>query len=99
MAGNRIDEVLTERGSKYGPFSGHASATMDIKRMAHRRLTDNVNFIAMDDVSRDVVLEALDMIAHKIGRIVNGDPMYDDSWRDIAGYATLVEKHINGERK
>jgi hypothetical protein len=34
--------------------------------------------------------EALDMICHKIGRIINGDANYDDSWRDIAGYAQLV---------
>jgi len=38
--------------------------------------------------------EALDMIAHKIGRIVNGDPDYEDSWRDIAGYATLVADRL-----
>ena len=30
------------------------------------------------------------MIAHKMGRIVNGDPYYDDSWVDIVGYAQLV---------
>lgn len=30
------------------------------------------------------------MIAHKIGRILNGDPNYRDSWDDIAGYAKLA---------
>jgi len=35
--------------------------------------------------------EALEMIAHKIGRILNGDPNYADSWHDIAGYAKLAE--------
>lgn len=34
------------------------------------------------------------MIAHKIARILNGDPDYDDSWVDIAGYATLVVKKL-----
>ena len=41
--------------------------------------------------------EALEMIQHKIARIINGDPNYADSWVDIAGYAQLVvnelEKH------
>jgi hypothetical protein len=37
------------------------------------------------------------MIAHKLGRIVNGDPNYVDSWVDIAGYATLVAKRLQGE--
>lgn len=36
------------------------------------------------------------MIQHKIGRILNGDPAYADSWHDIAGYATLVEKECDG---
>ena len=40
--------------------------------------------------------EALEMIAHKIGRILNGDPDYDDSWVDIAGYAQLVADRLRG---
>jgi hypothetical protein len=36
--------------------------------------------------------EALDMILHKIARIVNGNPNETDHWHDIAGYATLVEQ-------
>ena len=43
--------------------------------------------------------ESLDMIQHKIGRILNGDPTYDDSWKDIAGYATLIVNELNGEIK
>jgi len=38
--------------------------------------------------------EAVEMIAHKLGRIVNGDPHYDDSWVDIAGYAKLVSDRL-----
>jgi hypothetical protein len=34
------------------------------------------------------------MIAHKIGRILNGDPNYADSWIDIAGYAQLVADRL-----
>jgi hypothetical protein len=40
--------------------------------------------------------EALEMIANKIARILNGDPDYADSWTDIAGYATLVAERLNG---
>ena len=43
--------------------------------------------------------EALFMIAHKIGRIINGDPDYADSWIDIAGYAKLVGDRLNGEER
>ena len=39
--------------------------------------------------------EALDIIFHKIGRIINGDPDYADSWHDIACYAQLVGDRLN----
>ena len=42
-------------------------------------------------------VEALDMIATKIARILNGNPDHVDSWIDIAGYATLVADRLKGE--
>jgi len=39
--------------------------------------------------------EALEMILHKIARILNGNPNYADSWQDIAGYAQLIVKRLN----
>lgn len=33
---------------------------------------------------------ALTMIAHKIARVVTAQSYDEDSWQDIAGYATLV---------
>jgi hypothetical protein len=40
--------------------------------------------------------EALEMIVHKIGRIVNGNPDVVDHWVDIAGYAKLVSDRLQG---
>jgi len=84
-----VDNTLQERGNRYGKFSGHALATQQLKHMMHthsgwHKLSDSQ-------------AEALDMIAHKIGRILNGDPNYADSWHDIAGYATLVDNQLNGK--
>jgi hypothetical protein len=45
----------------------------------------------------DDQIEALDMIASKIARIVNGNPDHVDSWVDIAGYAQLVADRLQGE--
>jgi len=42
--------------------------------------------------------EALDMICSKISRIVNGDPDYDDSWVDIAGYAQLIVNRLREDQ-
>lgn len=34
--------------------------------------------------------ESLEMIAHKVGRILGGDYNHRDHWADLAGYAKLV---------
>ena len=38
--------------------------------------------------------EALEMIRHKIVRILNGDPEFHDSWHDIVGYAKLAADRV-----
>jgi hypothetical protein len=88
---NDIQATLAERGKRYGDFEGHARITMDIKNVIHASCADR-NQILCDDQ-----MEALHMIAHKIGRIINGDPDYADSWHDIAGYAQLVANRLNAK--
>ncbi len=85
-----IVATLTERGHRYGKFSGHAQVTQGIKRIMAEHARAN------DKTFTDSQWEALEMIAHKIGRIVNGDPDYADSWIDIAGYAKLVADELQG---
>ena len=38
--------------------------------------------------------ESLEMILHKIARVIAGDANYDDHWRDISGYAFRVEETL-----
>ena len=81
-----LDTLLQERGSRYGKFVDHAQVSQDLKRVIWERshdLTDSQH-------------ESLEMIFHKIGRIVCGDPNYIDSWDDIAGYAKLVADQLRG---
>lgn len=37
------------------------------------------------------------MVQHKIGRILSGNFTEPDHWRDIAGYATLIERILTGD--
>lgn len=85
-----INKVLTERGGRYGTFTGHAEVTQLLKTVISSGLTKRNKTLAPDQQ------EALDMICHKIGRVVNGDADYDDSWVDIAGYAKLVADRLQG---
>lgn len=86
-----VDATLAERGSRYGKFKDHAKITQELKRAIFRHL----DTVSKADLAADQ-LEALEMICHKIGRIVNGDPNYADSWIDIAGYAKLVADRLEG---
>lgn len=83
-----IDKILDERGARYGKFKDHAQISQDIKTMMYNN--GRWQQLASDQA------EALEMIAHKIARILNGDPNYADSWIDIAGYAQLVADRLQG---
>lgn len=87
---NEIDAILDERGSRYGDFLSHARITQTLKDFTYLVLRNRQKTLAPDQQ------EALDMIFHKIGRIINGDPDYADSWVDIAGYAKLVSDRLQG---
>lgn len=86
---SNVEETLQERGKRYGEFADHARISQDLK--AQMRKTPCYNLLAPDQ------REALEMIQHKIARILNGDPDYHDSWLDIAGYATLVEQRLRSQ--
>jgi hypothetical protein len=83
------DAMLADRGTRYGTFAGHARISQNIKDAIFGAMEqDKFDALAADQV------EALEMIAHKIARIVNGDPNYADSWVDIGGYAKLVSDRL-----
>lgn len=83
-----ITQTLTERGNRYGKFTGHAAVTQALKAVMYSH--NGWSRLAPDQK------EALEMVVHKIGRVLNGDPDYADSWVDIAGYAKLVADRLEG---
>lgn len=100
---SEVDQTLAERGERYGPFNSHAAITQSIKTaMSGFGYSPNgcFNTVHRTNWSRlsHAQREALEMIAHKIGRILNGDANYADSWHDIAGYAQLVENELNATK-
>lgn len=84
--------LVGERGKTHGKFSDHARITQSFKRLAHAELyrrhqrgqpplTDQQN-------------ESIDMILHKLGRIIAGESGFADHWADIAGYAEIANKEF-----
>ena len=85
-----ITQTLEERGNRYGKFTGHSEITIALKNVIH------IELLKREKILPDDMTEALHMICHKIGRIINGNENYDDSWIDIAGYAQLVADRLRG---
>jgi hypothetical protein len=88
-----IDETLNERAQDYGKFKDGAALMQGIKRL----LADHAR--AHNKTFADDQWEALEMIVHKMARIVNGNPDKVDSWTDIAGYAKLVADRLQGNAR
>lgn len=83
------DTILAERGQRYGKFIHQGRISQTLKGVIKAEMgAEKWDYLASDQK------EALDMICHKIARIVNGDPNYHDSWADIAGYAKLVADRL-----
>lgn len=82
-----IEQVLLERGKTHGVFADHARATQKLKYVIQDELEAR-RHRGQDDLSCEQ-LESLDMIVHKIGRIIAGQADFPDHWDDIAGYAKL----------
>ena len=88
----KIEDILEERGNQYGNFNGTAIVSQSLKATIYSALDERSRFLTHDQQ------EALDMICHKIGRIVNGNPDYADNWIDIAGYAMLIANRLPSEQ-
>lgn len=90
MMNEKLTEVLEARQKTHGDFSDHSRITQGLK-----------NVVAMELYKRDErgqpqlapeQREAIDMILHKIGRVIAGNPNEPDHWVDIAGYAQIAQQ-------
>ena len=85
-----VDAVLDDRAKDYGKFIEGAEIMQMLKRLVHNYVEQRGTQLAFDQ------REAIDMIIHKLGRIINGNPDKVDHWTDIAGYAKLVADRLEG---
>lgn len=82
-----INQILDERQKTHGNFKMHAQTAQYLK--ATMRATEKWNELEWEQK------EALEMIAHKIARILCGNADFQDHWTDISGYATLVGRELS----
>jgi hypothetical protein len=87
-----ISETLAQRGTRYGEFSKQAELSQALYQTLMR------HYFTVHSKAEPLppyIVEALAMICHKLARIANGDPFYDDNYRDISGYSQLVVEELN----
>lgn len=80
------EKLLAERATTHGEYAEHARITQGIMNL----IVGSRNWPALTPIQR----ESLHMIAHKMGRICEGDPNHADHWDDISGYAVLVSQRL-----
>ncbi len=87
MTTETVTAILDERGSRYGSFADNARISQELSALMVRELyrRNERKQLPLQYFQR----EALEMIFHKIARILSGDADYADNWIDIAGYAEL----------
>jgi len=88
-----VNATLDTRAKDYGLFKDGAALMQSLKRNLAEHATKHGKTFADDQ------WEALEMIVHKMGRIVNGNPDVVDHWVDIAGYATLIADRLQGKAR
>ena len=90
MTTSDIDTILAQREKTHGAFEDHARITQRLKDviMDELVLRNDRGQAPLNAMQR----ESIDMIEHKIGRILAGNADEPDHWNDIAGYAKLPVK-------
>jgi len=83
---SELDVIIKERGKTHGNFRDQAYCAQSLKSV----IRESPNYDRMSELQ----MEALDMIVHKIGRILVGDPDFKDHWVDIEGYAKLISRNL-----
>ncbi len=84
-----VSEILEERGAVYGDYQGGSEFRADVMYLikerhlkVHNRPLDDLHYVYIYD------------IVNKLSRLTV-TPDHKDTWKDIAGYANLVEELIN----
>lgn len=81
-----LHTTLKQRQRTHGNFESHAAISQALKEVMY----EQPSYLELNAVQK----EALEMIQHKVARILNGNANHADHWHDIAGYATLVEQSL-----
>lgn len=96
-----VDAILEQRGAAYGDFRYQAVLARAFKDLAAPAYDNLEQRSDLHSSTVATIEEGMDMVLHKISRLLNGDITHLDSWDDIIGYATItvqrIRQDLNGE--
>lgn len=90
---SEVKETLKERGKVYGDYKGGSEFRANVMELISDRYA-KVNHGGMPAIHMVYVYD----IVNKLSRLAV-TPYHIDTWHDIAGYATLVEKALRKAEK
>lgn len=90
---SNVNETLKERGKVYGDYKGGSEFRANVMELIADRYA-KVNHGGMPAIHMVYVYD----IVNKLSRLAV-TPYHIDTWHDIAGYATLVEKALRKAEK
>jgi hypothetical protein len=82
-----VNELLSEREKTHGRFADVSYIAQELKDTLRR----SPNWKNIKSRQR----EALDMICNKMGRLLSGNPNFEDHSDDIVGYAVLLRRALD----
>jgi hypothetical protein len=86
MAAPTVFDTLATRQNTHGDYKQNTVLMQELKLAC----SSSPNWKVLPAYQK----ETIDMICHKLGRILHGNPFTPDHWHDIAGYATLTEQIV-----
>lgn len=81
-----IESTLSDRRKTHGDFADVAATMQETKKLWREKR----NWDVLSPLQQAV----LDEVAHKVARILHGDPNFKEHWHDMVGYARLAEKEL-----
>lgn len=82
-----VSLTLAQREAQHGDYRETSRIIQNLKLAA----ADSPNWENLAPFQA----ESIEIILHKIGRILSGNPNHLDHWHDIQGYAKLVENLLD----
>jgi len=81
-------EIVKERNKIYGDFSNIAEVSQKIKDMYYMYNAQELD---------PVINESIDMVIHKLARVICNGSRYIDNIRDIQGYCQLIINYLENQ--